>query len=381
MVRSRLYSVGAWLIASLAAMGVMNGCELANTVIPRADPQLVVYAILDPSAQSQVVMVEQSLTGQFDTTVAKDGAVKGAVVKLTGPDGTVMMGTEQFFGGKSLGRYVIFGLLPPNLQRGKRYFLSVAALGQTVNGSTVIPDVAPAAFTNRRPFNRDHESYTLDAPPGAVARAFWMHIDSPVQPYSIFSLDERLSVSGLARNFAANNLVHVFYPGLLQPATMAGVDTNVYDYYRSANDPFSGRGLINHLSGGLGLFGSIVAFDESVLDVTQDPTGDPIEGRFTLRGNQATAFFASEMTLYLESAGNGAPDQISGRYNATRPGGGLVRGGILGTRDGNLIALTLLESGNPGSAPAGTLSATLRGDTLRADYSGRGVAILVRAGK
>ena len=85
------------LVASLATMLAMNGCELANTVIPRADPELVIYAILDPSAQTQVVLVEQSLTGQaIDTTVARDRAVKGAVVKLTGPDGTVMMGSEQW---------------------------------------------------------------------------------------------------------------------------------------------------------------------------------------------------------------------------------------------------------------------------------------------
>ena len=115
----------AWLVVSVMGMGAMNGCELANTVIPRADPQLVVYAILDPSAQFQVVLVEHSLTGQFDTTVAKDGAVKGAVVKLTDPDGKVMMGTEQVSGGKSLGEYIIFGLLGTNLQRGKRYTLSV----------------------------------------------------------------------------------------------------------------------------------------------------------------------------------------------------------------------------------------------------------------
>ena len=40
--------------------------------------------------------------------------------------------------------------------------------------------------------------------------------------------------------------------------TVARPDTNYFDFLRSGNSPLSGRGFINHLDGGFGLFGSMV---------------------------------------------------------------------------------------------------------------------------
>jgi hypothetical protein len=36
-------------------------------------------------------------------------------------------------------------------------------------------------------------------------------------------------------------------------------DTNYYDFVRSRSDPFTGRGFLNHLEGGIGVFGSVEA--------------------------------------------------------------------------------------------------------------------------
>ena len=39
---------------------------------------------------------------------------------------------------------------------------------------------------------------------------------------------------------------------------MSAVDSNYYDYYSRSADFFTGVGPVNHLSGGVGVFGSIV---------------------------------------------------------------------------------------------------------------------------
>ena len=49
------------------------------------------------------------------------------------------------------------------------------------------------------------------------------------------------------------------FPGFRQDVLVAAVDSNFYDYYRTNNDPFTGAGIISRLTGGLGLFGSLVS--------------------------------------------------------------------------------------------------------------------------
>jgi hypothetical protein len=133
------------------------------------------------------------------------------------------------------------------------------------------------------PFNRDRDSAKVSIPEVEFARGYMLRVDAPVSAFSVVTSDRELSITGDTRNLFTENLLRVFFPGFEQSLTVAAVDTNLYDYYRSRSDPFSGVGLINRVQGGLGVFGSIAVIERRVLDVTQDFSGDRLEDMFTLR--------------------------------------------------------------------------------------------------
>ena len=69
---------------------------------------------------------------------------------------------------------------------------------------------------------------------------------------------------------------------------MAALDTNYFDFTRSITNPLTGRGFINHLSGGIGVFGSIAPVTYE-LRVTA-PQTDAREGIYRFTGNVAGSF-------------------------------------------------------------------------------------------
>jgi hypothetical protein len=65
----------------------------------------------------------------------------------------------------------------------------------------------------------------------------------------------------------------VFQPGRSYVLTVALTDSNYYDFIRSRSDPLTGRGFINRLAGGIGVFGSVdqASFLVRVTDTTTQP--------------------------------------------------------------------------------------------------------------
>jgi len=377
-IHQRPVSKGLMEVVAIGALIGIAGCELANTVVARTDPQLVVHAVLDASSLTQYVLVEQSLTGGI--AVVNDGAydpaspiisgngvpVSGALVTLTDPDGLVMTGIEDRRNGLLLPGVYRINLISyaTTIQRGKRYALVVSARGATVKGTTMVPLAGPATGLATFPLNRDIQSASVMVS-ATAARAFWTRIDAPLGPYQLISPDPSISISGRTRNLSTDDLIRVFYPGFLQTMTIAAVDTNLYDYYRSGSDPFSGTGLINHLSGGLGVFGAMVIVDQRVFDVTQNPAGDSIEGRYTLRSptGQLPPAEPFDIRLFLEArGGDGNPDRISGshlRGAASSP----TRGAVYGTRTADSLTIDILASQST-SQRSDRFRATIKGDSL-----------------
>ena len=62
----------------------------------------------------------------------------------------------------------------------------------------------------------------------------------------------------------------------------ATTDTNYFDFVRSGANPFTGRGFINHLSGGIGVFGSVAPQTYEVR--VSAPQTDPREGVYRISG-------------------------------------------------------------------------------------------------
>lgn len=384
-------------LAAIMTLALASSCEIASTTLPRTDPMIVVHAILNPVDRVQTVLVEESLTGAkavvdsgpynpSNPIVSGNGVpIAGAIVELTTPSGAIVKATEvRSSGGNTTGIYNLdlnaFFIAPNYVQAGQRYTLTVKALGKTVTGSTLVPDAQTAGAPPTVVFNRDKQSVNLSVLGVKQARAFWVRIDAPVSAFSVFTIDPVISISGDTRNLFTEDLIRVFFPGFLQTVTIAAIDSNVYDYYRSGNDPFSGAGLINHLDGGLGVFGSVVIVEKRVLDVTQDPTGDPIEGAYTLRSGGASGT-PRNLQLFLESKGPTAEsgDRISGAF-VRETGPASVRGAIFGRRSGDTVELNLLEAQSTGRVTS-IFNGTLRNDTLRTTSSAGIASVYVKVGK
>jgi len=388
------------LVVALLGIIAISGCELQKVVVPRTERFIVVHSILDPGSRIQSVLVERSLTGAI--TVNDKGAydprnpvvsgggepLVGADVRITDPDGVVMQaapvalapGLYQF----SLDTYKV------NLQPGRQYSLAVLAEGDTVRGTTLLPAGAPPRGVPVVPFNRDHDYLKVQINDVSFAAAYWVQILAPTQPYELFTFDRNVAIAGDVRNIFTDDLLKVFYPGFLQTTTIAAIDTNVYDYYRSGNDPFTGSGMINHLKGGLGLFGSLVIVDRRQVDVTQDSV-DAIDGTYTPRGPAAGNISAAarSIRLYREALGGKASvfDRISGSLFRGPPTSS-VRAAIYGTRTGDSLELDLLNAQTTGSRNA-HFSGVVRGDSLIGSMNifGNGStsifqgAVFVRVGK
>ena len=90
------------------------------------------------------------------------------------------------------------------------------------------------------------------------AKQYALRIETPFGPFFLFTDTTALDVAGSLRNFLTEDLGRAFVPGFDQELVLGAVDANFFDYYRSGSDPFTGTGLINHLEGGIGLFGAYV---------------------------------------------------------------------------------------------------------------------------
>ena len=358
-------------------------CDLGTVTVPQTAPGVVVHAVLNASAPSQVVLVERTLTGAIDipdTTfnpndpiVSAGGIpVSGATVEISDSSGTLFTGVEDktlFPNGQGAGVYRV-PLSGSLLRRGARYKLLI----HTPDGEEIIaytrvprPDVSSTG-TLTRSFNRDHDTLVVSWNAAAMTRAYALRVESPFGPFFLFTDSLRFRLTGDLRNPFADQFERVFIPGFRQDILVAAIDTNFFDYYRTNNDPFTGTGLLSHINGGLGLFGSMVILSSGTLAVTAD-TADPIEGRY-----RATAIpdpsTPATITLYVESpaARSGLPSALSGRWVTNGPAG--HADGLLGTLDGSKVTFALLAN-QLAHDTVDVFVGTFAGNTITGGYRGR----------
>jgi hypothetical protein len=89
----------------------------------------------------------------------------------------------------------------------------------------------------------------------------------------------------------------VFRGGRNYAVTLTLSDTNYFDFTRSSNNEFTGRGFINRLTGGIGVFGSAVAATSRVWAVAD--VDDPREGLYQLTGQIGTVTIDVDLRVYL----------------------------------------------------------------------------------
>ena len=377
MRRSALARLG------VVAMLVVTACTFDAQSVAVQPPQVVVHAVLDPGAQDQQVLVERTLSGamnvqdnlRFDAddpiNTAGGIPVSRAEVIITGPDGP-LRGFEAPVPGRpasyASGRYLVtfgFSAGAAPLRRGVRYALEVRTPdGAVVRGTTVVPNFAPATASTRLDlFNRDRDSVRITWPKVTGARSYLLRAETPFGAFLLFTDSTNITLKGDLRNYFASSLERVFIPGFRQRVTVAAVDSNFFDYYRSRNDPFTGSGIINNLEGGIGLFGAAVTVGTRTLDVVQDLREPAFEGIWDVA--VASRPVVEVLRVYIETPGD--PAALSGWYARNRTSG--VFEGMIGTRTKGRVVLEFLAN-QAAIDTVAVFSGEQRGDSLVGAFVG-----------
>jgi len=363
------------------AMLAVTACEIEKVDIARPERVVALHGVLSATASTQVVLLERTRNGsvsvrgpsfELEDPLGSDSGIaeNDAIVTLKTPSGATLVAqednTQLFSTGGGVYRFALPGSA---LVRNATYRLSVLTRsGEQLGAETVVPGGVPPELGDVRTFDRSSDVLVVEWPETPGARAYYVRIETPFGPRAFFTDGTRVRLSGDLRNSDLDALPRVFIPGYGQVVTVSAVDSNYYDWFRTHNDALSGRGTINRVSGGLGVFGSIVRLRVFDLNVVV-PQTEPIAGRFRFVGSEAemsAALFPS-LELYLEStaARSDQADALSGRYVRKRGLGetGCTVCGLLGSAQGGQIELQMLTAWSARDT-ADTFVGELRGDTL-----------------
>lgn len=373
----------------LAVVAHVSACEYDKTAIPRTTPQLALHGVLSASATTQVVLLERTNSGRvqlnfpafdLEDPMGSDPGIaeSGALVTLILPDGSYAVAQEDNGGKAGPGDGVYrFNLPGSSLERNVTYRLTVITTkGEQLYAETSVPDGAATLGPTSSTLNRATEGVTLNWPSSPSARSYWVRIDGPYGPMSFFTESTHVQLPGMMRNTIPDNLPHVFFPGFTQPVTVSAVDSNFYDWYRTFNNLLTGEGLISRVSGGLGVFGSLVRLHDDSVQVTA-PQTQPVEGHFDLDQSTIPSLASRYLSfdVYIESpaARSGQSDALSGRYRP-RPRldyHGCPVCGLLGTAKNGKIEWVLLDNWS-GADTVEVFDGTLQGDTITGFFRGNG---------
>jgi hypothetical protein len=310
-----------------------------------------------------------------DPTVNDVGlAETDALVQLTTPGGQTLIAREdsELSGdGRGAGIYR-FTLRGSALERGATYRLSVRTTkGEVLTAETSVPAGAAADVAEQRVFDRARDTILVewDAVPGA--RSYFVRVETPFGPRTFFTDSTRVRLTGALRNVDVDELPRVFIPGFPQAVTVSAVDANYYDWYRTHNDAFSGAGVINRVSGGIGVFGSVVRLRFQDLRIVA-PQSEPVAGSFLPVGTAtelaSTPVLSFELYVESPSARSDQPDALSGRYmERPRIGGGDPIKGLLGTARDGRVELAFLSRWSARDTSE-TLVGEIRGDTIVGEF-------------
>ncbi|MEP6991530.1 MAG: DUF4249 family protein [bacterium] len=268
--------VSGVIAAGTVAVGV--GCRLPDEVIARADPQLVVHAVLDPASADQLVLLEWARTGNDGTRPAFcDQSLPTAPVadvSIGTPEGVRMTAAEDTASRPLNCTSRLYRVTPGRfgvaLRPGATYDLRVrTTAGGVVTGRTIIPRVVtPADSSPPEPFDRGRDTLRLAWTLTQDAASYEVRVDRFYSSSTLFTPGPSAALSGIMRDLDNEPL---FVSGTRAIVSISAVDRNYYDYYRTSSDPFTSGSQANHLTGGVGVFGALVVIARRTLDVRGSP--------------------------------------------------------------------------------------------------------------
>lgn len=375
------------MLATLVAMA----CELEETTVPATASLVVVHGLLNASASTQLLLLERTWNGEHQVATGQpynpnDPVESGsgypeinATIDVTTPDGDTVRAQELRLVGAEPGPAGVYRLPIPGatLAAGGRYGLLIrTSSGEILRSAATVPPTVGPPGSGVIAFNRARDTLLLEWPSAGSVRGYQVRIETPFGPWMALTEQAALRVLGTLRNVFVEGLPRVLVPGFRQIMTISALDSNYYDYARSTNNQYSGRGLISRVEGGLGVFGAIVRTAQYELRVSA-PFALPFEGDYAYHGTpeDSARTLVVGMTLFVESraARRDQPDALSGAFRA-RPGSGIqprdTLGGLLGIRFGDSVRVAFL-SGQAIRDTIDVFRAEVRGDTLVGRYRQR----------
>lgn len=310
----------------LVVLAAAPGCELRES-IGATDPILVVHAVLNTAVDTQVVLVNWSVSGQSgpdylagfpdNPAAAAVGDAEVVLEHRSPPPGcatpTIRL-PESAPGNAAVtaptGIYRTGSWCP--IRPGDQVNLIVRVRGRVVTGATTIPGLGTVSVGTRPGesgpdtvlVGRDRDSIWI-ATAGGTGAAVQYEVARPSGPFASLVPSSGYGGHSLLDagvfSYITDTTGAVAIPGnqvvtdedlseawdLLQPGryyqlTVAAADRSYFDFARSTSDRFTGRGFINHLEGGIGVFGSVDPATRILKIVSQRRT--PEEGTYRIAG-------------------------------------------------------------------------------------------------
>lgn len=299
-------------------------CELTEVTVAPGQRIVVVQSVISRTQATQFVVVEYSQTGEAVTNYFGYPRIPPGSPRIPIAGARV---TIEHAGAACAGRVDTLPELLPldSLQQTRGTYLGPMCrpdpgdhlllrvetpAGEVVTGATTIPgaserDVSAGAFDSPSQywvFRRERDTLAIQVNPTS-GKALQIEMRNSQRPddLALFAFTDTMAIrfpGTLVNPFEGDNGQSIFRGGRYYVLAVALTDGNYYDFLRSRSDPFTGRGFINHLTGGIGVFGSVETDIEFLRVVA--PVDDPREGLYRLTGVLDTLNVDVTLELYLD---------------------------------------------------------------------------------